>query len=681
MSSGSRPAALSRLASAVLSIPLRFKITVPYLVVALLLAGLATWLVSQSLARSLEDRFRAWLADEFVAASEAVFQDEVAQLTAVRALAYTVGLPEAVAAADVAALEALIRPAAVNGRLAVVQVLDAGGQTLYSLQAVGDDYQSGGWPGLEAAAPVRQVLEGQADALGDKFAGIADLADGALLYAVGPVKTADRVVGAVIVGAPLADRLARWSISPLARVSAFRPDGALAATTFGMEAGLPALAPDLISAVGAAGHRRLPSRLVRVGNAEFQEAVGALTLRGQPSGWLLSVALPRALAAEGADFGLAPLMALFAVGVLAIIGLGVVVAQVIAVPVFELVRASSQVAAGRLDVSVPSYAQDELGLLARHFNQMVGGLRQREFMRDLFGRVVSEEVREALLKGDVPLGGELKVVTVLFTDIRQFTALSEKHRPQDVVQVLNGYFAVVNGVIREVGGFVNKFGGDSTMAVFGAPVSLPAAESARRALRAALLIRARLAEFNARRAAAGQQPIAIGVGINTGEVITGNVGSAERFEYTVIGDTVNVAARVQALTAQLPGSSVLITEPTLKCLGPQHGLRLVDHGAMALKGKAKPVRVYGVVGLQPLQRQLPYETLEAAYLFCRGFSPEQIALTQRVAAGVAADRLASAQADLAEVGHELVTAFGLEPAALEALRDRTPKASPELEAA
>jgi class 3 adenylate cyclase len=227
--------------------------------------------------------------------------------------------------------------------------------------------------------------------------------------------------------------------------------------------------------------------------------------------------------------------------------------------------------------------------------------RQREFMRDLLGRMISEEVREALLLDQVQLGGDVKVVSVLFTDIRQFTTFAESHSPQEVLGVLNNYFSIVDGAVREAGGMINKFGGDSAMAIFGAPIGLPPAETARRAIHAALSIRTHLTEFNARRLQANLEPLTIGMGINTGEVITGKVGSEDRFEYTVIGDTVNVAARVQSLTDEFTDSNILITNGTYDAFDEREQLLVVDHGAVTLKGKTKSVRIYGVIGLQPVE--------------------------------------------------------------------------------
>lgn len=658
---------LTRSFAAILSIPLRFKITIPYLILALLLAGLATWSVSRSFAQSLEAQFHEQLVVNFATASDDIFQIETSHLVAVRAIAYTAGVAEAVSDRNSAALDSLIRPLVVNAQLPLVHIVDGSGQLLYGLRATPEGYVTDEGTEFVAWAPVQRVLAGESDDLGDKFVGAVEAPWGAALYTAGPVEQAEIRVGAVLVGTPLTEVLARLTGDSLAQVTLFRPDGQVAATTFTGERTLSRLPGDTLAAVNAEGSYRLQNRLLRLGAVDYNEAIGPLLLRGAPSGWLVGVALPRALLAQNAKLSPAQLAGWFTLAVLAMIGVGAVVAQVIAVPVFELVRASSQVAAGQLEVAVPERANDELGLLARHFNRMVHELRQREFMRDLFGRVVSNEVREALLKGQVGLGGELKVVTVLFTDIRQFTTLSESYSPQEVVSVLNSYFTVVTSVIHETGGLVNKFGGDSTLAVFGAPMSAPPAETARKAIQAALSIRTRLAELNAQRVEVGQQPISIGIGINTGEVITGTVGSAERFEYTVIGDTVNIAARVQGLTAQFTDSNILITEATLGALEQHDQILVVDHGEIALKGKARPVRIYGVMGTRLAQAQsaLPvenvprYDILEALYLYCRGFRVTTIALTKKVSPPDVRRWLSSATEHFGIASQELRLAFKL----------------------
>lgn len=227
------------------------------------------------------------------------------------------------------------------------------------------------------------------------------------------------------------------------------------------------------------------------------------------------------------------------------------------------------------------------------------------------------------------------MVSVLFADIREFTTFSENHPPQEVVGMLNSYFSIINTAVRQAGGMINKFGGDSTMAIFGAPVSLMPEETAHRALDAAFSIRLKIMEANAQRVKAGLEMLHIGIGINTGEVITGNIGAEDRFEYTVIGDTVNIAARMQNLATKFSASNIFISEATYVAFAGRKNLLVDDYGAVAFKGRTKSVHVYNVIGRQPTRRLSSTQedspnrrdnvtrrdALKSAFLYCRGFDP------------------------------------------------------------
>jgi adenylate cyclase len=627
---------LRRLLDKLLTIPLRFKITVPYLVIAVLLAGLATWLVSQTFAKALQERFRGQLAENAVVANESLFQIELDQLAGVRAIARTAGVAEALLARDWGGLDQIIRPLAVNSRLSLVHIINNRGLPVYGIRAVPEGFAENENAEFAGWAPVQLVLRGQSDDLGDKFVGVVEAPWGAVLYTAGPVKQGDTVIGVVLVGTPLAEAVEAARGSEQTQFTFFRPNGGVAFTTFGGDQTAAALDEALIQSVRAGGATEMQTRLLTTGPQDYNEALGNLVLRGQVSGWMVGVALPRTAFTD--QLSPTEIAGWFTLGVLAIIGLGVLVAQLVAAPVADLVQASSRIAEGDLSVEVPERAKDELGVLAQRFNWMVHELRKRETMREVFGQVVSAEVREALLGGKVGLGGELKVVTVLFTDIRDFTALAEKYDPHEVVQLLNNYFEVISEAVTKSGGLINKFGGDSTMAIFGAPITLPPGESAHRALKAAFAIRTRLAEFNARQIELNHSLIRIGIGINTGEVVTGNIGSRNRFEYTIIGDTVNVAARVQSLTDRFTDSNILLTEDTLHALGKEAKLLVIDHGDVTLKGKSKPVRVYGVIGMRLTEAEPLFQVggiprrdvLESLYLYCRGFSVRTIALTKNI---------------------------------------------------
>ena len=677
---------LTRPMAAFLSLPLRLKITIPYLAVAILLAGLATWVITQSFVTKLQERFNVQLVDSFETASTQVYQAESKALITERAIARTIGVAEAAEARDTASLNTLIRPLAVNAHVPLVHVLDASGTLIYELRLMDSEgnvpdaaIDFAAWP------PVGRVLAGESDYLGDKYSGVMDVPRGPVLYVAGPLVLNNERLGVVLVGFPLETFLPQMIADSSAQVNLYRSDGQIALSTFPKGSEMPALTSEILAAVNTEGTHALQSRLWTLSANEYNEAVGPLLVRGQPSGWALAVVLPRALITKSARVSPAQLAFAFMLAVLAVIALGVVIAKIIAIPVFELVTASTRVAKGDLEANVSEQAQDEIGLLSRQFNQMVSQLRQRELMRNLFGHMVSEEVREALLQSDqLQLGGELKVVSVLFTYIRQFTNFSENHSPQKVVDMLNSYFSIVNGAVREAGGMINKFAGDSTLAIFGAPVNLEPGETVYRALRAALSVRIRVIEANARRVQAGLEPINIGIGINTGEVITGNIGSEDRFEYTVIGDTVNVASRLQSLSSKFAESNIFITEASYETFAEHRRLLVADLGSLAFKGRTELVRVYSVIGMRLLAKtpqNVPEESpsrrnevprrdaLETAYLYCRGFDPTTIATTKNLPLEAVQAWIKEAAARFERSKQELCLEFNLTDIELQRLYD------------
>jgi len=238
--------------------------------------------------------------------------------------------------------------------------------------------------------------------------------------------------------------------------------------------------------------------------------------------------------------------------------------------------------------------RNELVLPATTFNRMVIGLQEREWLRDTFGRFVSHEMAEAIRTGQVRLEGENRVVSVLFCDIQDFAARSAQSTPEEMVALLNDYLPVVVEAAQQHEGTVNKFGRESTLVIYGAPRRLQ--ESAYRAVLTALEIRDNLQALNTRLAERGQAPIRIGVGVNIGVVLAGTVGPKDRQEYTVIGDTVNLASRIEALSRAYPEYKVLVSGPTYEALGRRRKeFEFATLGKVPIRGKAEPVRVWAVV--------------------------------------------------------------------------------------
>lgn len=247
------------------------------------------------------------------------------------------------------------------------------------------------------------------------------------------------------------------------------------------------------------------------------------------------------------------------VGGLGALVVGLLFARRVTRPVTALTAAVARVAAGDIAQSVPVKSSDELGRLTRGFNEMLEGLRQRDFIRNTFGRYVSPEVAQTLLESPegLKLGGDKRVVTVLMSDLRGYTRFAEHGDPATVMTLLNDYLARMTDVIIAHGGTVNEFIGDAVFAIFGAP--LPHPDHAERAAAAALGMQRAMSEINTAQVARGLPRFEMGIGINTGEAVVGNIGSEQRAKYGVVGSAVNVAARVEGASV---GGQVLVSAAT-----------------------------------------------------------------------------------------------------------------------
>ena len=249
-------------------------------------------------------------------------------------------------------------------------------------------------------------------------------------------------------------------------------------------------------------------------------------------------------------------------------------------PIADLQRATDAVRKGRYDVTVPVTTGDELGELAVSFNQMVEGLRERERIRDAFGTYLDKEVAEYILSEEFPEEGVELEVSVLVCDVQDFTRFAARADAKEVVSRLNELFELVVPIISRRGGHVDKFVGDGLLAAFGAPEPYP--DHAERAVRAAVEMVRAANESN-------RDPLRIGVGVNTGRVVAGSIGGGGRLDFSVIGDPVNVAARVESATRETD-ADVLITEATARQLGED--FELTDCGPTELKGIDEPMRLF-----------------------------------------------------------------------------------------
>lgn len=284
----------------------------------------------------------------------------------------------------------------------------------------------------------------------------------------------------------------------------------------------------------------------------------------------------------------------------------------------QIIRAAEQVAQGDLSIRIDNESSDEIGQLVRAFNDMVRNLDHLQRGRDLLSRTMSPQVRQSLLETGLDFRGITQVVSVLFIDIRDFTRITEGHHStEQLVFFLNDYYTTIANQVHIGGGIIGKYGGDSILAYFGAPEPEPSEKSSTAALLTALALEEALDELSDRWSILGLPPIQVGIGLSIGPVVAGPIGSEQQFEYTVIGDTVNLAARLQNLTRNVDGFNIILSLEVYEALEERvknqilvinstdykeldrrerarRPVHFVDLGEVSIRGKLGLVHVYGI---------------------------------------------------------------------------------------
>lgn len=255
------------------------------------------------------------------------------------------------------------------------------------------------------------------------------------------------------------------------------------------------------------------------------------------------------------------------------------VSRSIADPIREVVDAMAEIEHGRIGTLVDVYERSEIGRLQSGFNRMVAGLRERDRLRDLFGRYVGTDVARRAVEDGAALSGEVAEAAILFVDLAGSTQLTMSRPPQEVADVLNDFFRIVVGAVDEHGGLINKFQGDAALAVFGVPLRNDAAASA--ALETARCLAIRLRDLPV---------VDFGIGVSAGSVFAGNIGAENRYEYTVIGDAVNEAARLADL-AKSVDQRVLCSAAAIERSDEAEGKQWVSHSSAVLRGRSEPTRI------------------------------------------------------------------------------------------
>lgn len=282
--------------------------------------------------------------------------------------------------------------------------------------------------------------------------------------------------------------------------------------------------------------------------------------------------------------------------IVTLISLGVVyyLAVTISKPVVQVANAAKEVAEGNLDVHLSIDSLDEIGALAEQFNRMVGELKEKLYMSRFVSSSTMEAVKVAAGEKKLELGGERKNLAFFFSDVRGFTAMSEKKSPEDVVSILNAYLDLQTQVIKKFGGDIDKYVGDEIMAVF----SGDGKED--RAIQASVAVIEELKAYNKARQEKGEDSLLIGIGLNCGDVVVGNMGSRDRMDFTAIGDAVNLAARLCSAAEPL---QVLASENMLRGAKVKYAGKKLE--PIRVKGKEKPIQVYDIKGFSKKNGEEP----------------------------------------------------------------------------
>jgi len=586
-------------------VPVRFKITFPYAVLAVLFALAAAFLLTRYVLDSIGERFLNQLVDAGRLSADWMVVEENRMLDNLRLLAHTQGVAEALQAGDAERLRQICLPLAINYGEEAIELLDLQGVSLLSLHhrpggSVEDYEATRGDASLAQEAIVQKVLQQQIDVQGDKYAALISAPWGEYFYIAGPVFADDgKLAGVVLFGKSLHSLVAGIRQDTLAQISLYRSDDGfpLASTIFLADQIYP-LDPTQVRQALQTQDTTSLIRSFTVGSSTYSEILRPWEARNGEDLGVMGVALAQNLFVRPSLVTRTQAILVVALAFLGVIVLGVALANRITSPLASMVEATTHIARGNLDVRVPSSGNDEIAVLAHAFNYMVTGLQEGVIYRDLLGRTVSPEVREALRRsfasGDLRLEGQNTVATVMMTDIRDFTRLSEKVEPATILNWLNEYFGELVPVVTRHNGVVDKFEGDAMLAFFGIlPVPQSPKESALSACLAATEMLTVIERINQRRAERNEPPLITGISINTGSLTAGGLGTADRLNYTIIGDTVNTTQRMQDSSRGFGESGIVVSESTLAALEEHRALfQFEPLGEQAFKGKMEQIWIY-----------------------------------------------------------------------------------------
>ncbi|MBX3011282.1 MAG: HAMP domain-containing protein [Caldilineaceae bacterium] len=593
-----------------LRFPVHLKITLPYLLLSAVVMIAGVLLTSRLLTETMEERFQRQLVDAGIMAADRIVKEEQALLTAWRALAFTDGMTQELAAEDAEALRRLLLPTVINyGPDAVDFLPQRGNISLLSLRQTGEANVYQAWRDVAfLSAPFVEAARNQAPGDGyRRYAGLFHEQGRDFLYVAGPVlDQTQTMVGLLLVGTDVTELANTMKQAVLANITFYDQQGSVLSSTLDPIASPPALTPIELTTIAQQHAQASLVRKVVAGSSDYREVLGVWrTSRGDTLGFY-GTALTRALLIRLAADQRLQLALWVILAFLLVTLLGLYLANRITTPLVRLIRASSAVASGNLDVQVDPAGADEIGLLVASFNRMIQQLRESVIYRDLLGRTVSppvrEQLRQAFQAGELRLAGQDVMTTVLMSDIRNFTPLSEQADSTTVLRWLNEYFSELVPAINGNQGVINAFAGDSLVAFFGVlPKPLTPSAGAYHACVAAQQMLAVIEQSNERRLQRGEPPLLTGIALHSGVVTAGGLGSAERLQYTIVGDTVNATSRLGEFTKTFNDNVIVVSQQTIDALGPRRKEFYFEPlGQHLLRGKSAPITLYRLCTARPV---------------------------------------------------------------------------------
>jgi adenylate cyclase len=569
---------------------LRWKITLPFMILALLLALGAIVIVSRLSAESGQLQFLRQLLDSGQQAADEVVRIEDRLLEVERAIANTEGVATAVALGDAEGLRERILGLIINSGIDVAVVLERDGTSLLTSRRT--DSQIPEFIRGEAFysdwAFVRQVLqldvespaaEGNAveKQVGLEVIRLGDEEIEVLFVAAALVDESGTILGAVLTGAYLETVVEQLSQSARTAIGFYdAQSGQLIRTTFeDRMTWVPAnllLSPEIIEIARDAQRDEEPYRTIEVAGNTYGEIITPFMVRqGSVELGMLGVALFGAedpdLAYETYQKRITSIILIGAMALILVVSVGLYLAHTITQPLIEIAEASAQVASGDLTTQVSTSSGDEVGMLGTAFNRMVEGLREGAMYRNVLSRTMSPEMRKQLKKtmqkGESFHQGHVASGTVLFAEIRGVSFNEAEHDPSELMRMLNEYYASLSDIVDQHGGVVHRFDGKSLLAIFGIlPRNLPSQVSALQATHAGfeMLAAVRAIQITAD---IGSEPMwDIGVGLSTGTVLSGGLATEQQMHYTVIGDAITIAERIQHITRESESTKLVIDQGT-----------------------------------------------------------------------------------------------------------------------